>query len=81
MHNLGLRDAIVDRSVEDDALALIRGFTSYLFMESPVIEDGQTFAMAPDAPVYRIHADKGVSYEDGSLFTNPYGAWRLAQSP
>jgi hypothetical protein len=45
--------------------------------EAPVIREGQTFSVAQGAPVYRIHEDKGVSYESGSLYNNPYGAWRL----
>jgi hypothetical protein len=77
MHNLGLRDAIVDASVDDDALELIRGFTHYVYAESPVIQDGQTFALSQDAPAYRIHEDEGVRYDEGSLFNNPYGSWRL----
>lgn len=77
MHNLGLRDAIVDASLDDNAPELIRAFTWYLFTESPIIEGGQTFCVEPDAPVYRIHEDEGVSYENGSLFANPYGTWRL----
>jgi Domain of unknown function (DUF4261) len=77
MHHLGLRDAIVDASVADDALELIRSFTHYLFAESPTIVDGQTFAMSPDAPVYRVHEDEGMRYEESSLFNNPYGSWRL----
>jgi hypothetical protein len=77
MHNLGLREAIVDAAVDDDALDLIRRFTYYLFSESPTIQNRQTFALAPGAPVYRIFEDDGIQYEDGSLFQNPYGAWRL----
>jgi hypothetical protein len=77
MHNLGLRDAIVDASAADDPVNLIRGFTYYLFTESPIIKAGQTFSVARGAPVYRIHEDEGVCYGAGSLYNNPYGAWRL----
>jgi len=77
MHNLGLRDVIVDAGDADDPSHLVNTFAYYTFTESPVIRDGQTFGVAPGAPVYHIHEDDGVSYESGSLFTNPYGTWRL----
>ncbi len=77
MHNLGMKDAIVDDADSDDAAELIRSFTWFMFTEKPTIRAGQTFAVAADAPCYRLIADPGVSYEEGSLFANPYGTWRL----
>jgi hypothetical protein len=77
MHNLGLRDAIVDASAADDPLDLVQSFTYYLFTESPIVQAGQTFSVQRGAPLYRIVADEGVSYEAGSLYKNPFGAWRL----
>ncbi len=77
MHNLGLRDAITSGVDKAEAVELLREFTRYLFTESPTIKAGQTFGVAVDAPVYRIGNDEGVQYDPGSLFTNPYGYWRL----
>ena len=61
----------------DDPSHLVTTFAYYTFTESPVIRDGQTFGVAQGAPLYHIHEDDGVSYESGSLFSNPYGTWRL----
>lgn len=78
MHNLGLRDAVTD-SLGDTATAteLLRVFTRYLFTETPTLRAGQTFSAAKDAPVYRIEAEDTQTYDEGSLFHNPYGLWRL----
>lgn len=82
MHNLGLKDAVTqtDAGANDDPAAateLLRAFTHYLFTEQPTIRHGQTFSVAADAPVYRIEEESTQTYEEGSLFHNPYGLWRL----
>lgn len=78
MHNLGLKDAIVrNDGGTAEAVDLIRTFTWYLYTEAPSIRPGQTFSVAQGAPGYRILDDPGVDYGDDSLFTNPYGFWRL----
>jgi hypothetical protein len=77
MHNLGLKDVVVENSHSADAVELVRTFAWYLFTEEPAIRSGQTFSVEPDAPVYRIIDSPGVSYPNGSLYANPYGAWRL----
>lgn len=78
MHNLGLRDAIVENDGDTaEAIELIRVFTRYLFTESPIIRAGQTFGTGRDAPTYRLSDDVGPHYEDDSLYANPYGFWRL----
>jgi hypothetical protein len=77
MHTFALRDVQV---IDDDpasALRTARLFSWYLFTEQPDIRDGQTFSCDAQSPRYRIAAGAGVKYEPGSLFTNPYGAWRL----
>lgn len=81
MHNLGLRDAIVDNDGDTaEAVELLRAFTRYLFTESPTIRAGQTFGAAQDAPVYRLLDDPGPGYEDDSLYANPFGFWRLVRA-
>jgi hypothetical protein len=77
MHNLGLRDAVVAQKDASDPVELLQAFTRYLFAEAPAIKDGQTFSVARGAPAYRLRSDPGVSYEAGSFYSNPYGAWRL----
>lgn len=82
MHNLGLRDAIVDNFGGNTAaaVALVRTFSWYLFTEAPELRAGQSFAAAAGAPAYRLREKPGVVYEDDSLFANPYGFWRLERS-
>lgn len=77
MHNLGLRDAVLAAGDAEDAVELLRTFTRYLFAEQAEIRSGQTFSVAPDAPVYRVVEDEGPGYEASSLFNNPYGFYRL----
>lgn len=82
MHNLGLRDAVADNFDNNTAavVELVRTFTWYLFTEAPDLRAGQSFAVAAGAPVYRLRDKPGVVYEDGSLFANPYGFWRLERA-
>lgn len=81
MHNLGLRDAIVENDGNTaGAVELLRQFTRYLFTESPTIRAGQTFGVEQDAPVYRLLDDPGPGYEEGSLYANPLGFWRLVRA-
>lgn len=78
MHNLGLPDALTPGGKDQaTAVELLRVFTWYLFAEGPVINNGQTFSVAAGAPIYRITDHPGWDYGPDSLFTNPYGAWRL----
>lgn len=78
MHNLGLRDAIVENDGDTaGAVELLRVFTRYLFTESPTIHAGQTFSVAQDEPAYRLLDDAGPAYDADSLFANPFGFWRL----
>jgi hypothetical protein len=77
MHNLGFPDAIVAAGDSQNPSELVYGFTRYLFIETPEIREGETFSEGPDAPRYRLSREECHLYEEGSLFTNPYGMWRL----
>ncbi|MFG6485667.1 hypothetical protein ACG04R_03225 [Roseateles sp. BYS78W] len=77
MHNLGLRDAIIENAGTAAAVELLRVFTRYLVIESPTLLAGQTFSTENGAPVYRLHDDPGPDHGDNSLYTNPWGSWRL----
>ncbi len=77
MHNFGMHDAIVDESASDNPAELLRVFTLYLLSEKPEIKAGQTFSVAPEAPVYRILEAESIEYGEDSLFNNPFGTWRL----
>lgn len=76
MHTFGQYDVRVDAAIPD-AGVLAGAFTHYLFSESPQISAGQTFSPEPDAPRYRIESTEPIDYGPDSLFTNPYGTWRL----
>ena len=77
MHNLGYRDAIIQATAADDPVELLRSFTFYEFSENPTIRSGETFSLAPDAPAYRLLEEPCTLYDEASLFTNPFGMWRL----
>lgn len=77
MHNLGYRDAIAQANAAEDPVELLRTFTFYDFTENPAIRAGETFSVAPDALLYQLHEEACTLYEGDSLFTNPYGMWRL----
>ena len=77
MHTFGMYDVRVVDADEASALLAAQKFSWYLYTERPAIRPGQTFSCDAHAPVYRIHADAGIDYEYGSLFTNPFGTWRL----
>lgn len=77
MHNFGLPDAIVDSSESENPGELLRVFTHYLLSQSPVIKEGQTFSADSDSPVYRIKAHPPINYGENSLFSNPFGMWKL----
>jgi len=77
MHNLGLRDAVVENHGTEASVELLQVFTRYLFTEGPTLRAGHTFSTEPDAPRFRIEDGPGVDYGDNTLFANPYGTWRL----
>ncbi|VXB61392.1 hypothetical protein [Massilia sp. 9I] len=77
MHTFGMHDVQVFEEDSAEAVEVARTFSWYLYTEHPIIKEGQTFACAPDAPVYVVSAGKGVDYGPDSLFANPYGTWQL----
>ncbi|CTP82364.1 hypothetical protein A6R71_10695 [Xanthomonas translucens pv. arrhenatheri] len=77
MHQFGMKDAIVAAQAADDPVALLHTFTWYLFTEAPPMREGHTFAVAEDAPRYRLDAEPSAQFQPGDLFANPYGLWRL----
>ena len=77
MHNLGLKDVIVEAADAEDPVKLLQTFTQYMFLEKPVLEEGHTFSVEADAPRYRMTPEACAQHEAGSLFINPFGMWRL----
>ncbi|MCB9649531.1 MAG: DUF4261 domain-containing protein [Deltaproteobacteria bacterium] len=77
MHNLGLRDAIVSDPQAKNVGALLGHFCLYHFTESPVLRSGETFALGPDEPIYRLEEEPCTIHDGASSFRNPLGMWRL----
>jgi hypothetical protein len=77
MHNFGLPEAITSADNKTEAADMLRFFTRYLLEHAPQFEDGHTFSVSAGKPVYRVERTDAIDYGPGSLFNNPYGAWRL----
>jgi hypothetical protein len=77
MHNFGLPEAITSADNKTEAADMLRFFTRYLLEHAPQFEDGHTFSVSEGKPVYRVERTAAIDYGEGSLFNNPYGAWRL----
>lgn len=79
MHNLGFRDAIVTAPISSpDAAHLLHTFVRYIALEEPTMQDGETFAVAADAPRYRLTRTDHANHDPEDTFYNPYGMWNLA---
>ncbi len=77
MHNLGYKDAVIDKYQAEDPIELLRIFTRYMVVEKPVLGEGHTFQASLSAPAYRMTHEPCAFYDEDSLFTNPFGLWRL----
>lgn len=77
MHNFGLPEAITSANDKAGAADMLRFFTRYLLEHAPALEEGHTFSVSEGKPVYRVERTAAIDYGEGSLFNNPYGAWRL----
>lgn len=78
MHNFGLPEAITSASDKAQAADMLRFFTRYLLEHAPALADGHTFSVSEGKQVYRVEQVPAIDYGPGSLFNNPYGAWRLS---
>lgn len=74
MHNLGLPDV---RTPPGGEPGLAQVFCTFQAMDRPVLADGQTFGLGPDAPGYRLRLGEDGSAPPGDLFHNPFGVWTL----
>ena len=78
MHNFGLPEAITSGGDKTQAADMLRFFTRYLLERAPQLADGHTFSVSEGKPMYRVEKVAAIDYGEGSLFNNPYGAWRLS---
>jgi hypothetical protein len=78
MHNLGLPDAIVAPSDDEQVvLDALGDFLIYTLVEAPTIEDGETFSPEEGGPVFRVERAADDRYAPEDLFHNPFGTYRL----
>ncbi|WP_422104711.1 hypothetical protein [Winogradskyella sp.] len=78
MHNLGLKDTIVDDMDSEKGQELIRAFNLYQLLEKPEIIANQTFSLSKNATIYRISEENNQPNKGYELFENPFGMWRLS---
>jgi hypothetical protein len=79
MHNLGLRDVVVqDALPPQEAASLLETFALYTLLERPGLESGHTFSVNAQAPRYQVLAEPCELYPEDDLFYNPFGVWQLS---
>ena len=77
MHALGLRDAVMKRSGDEEAdQGALIGFLSYSFAPETVIADGD-LAGDETGPQFRLRRESCGRFPATSPMHNPYGQWRL----
>jgi hypothetical protein len=78
MHNLGLPDATVPRSLAPrDAARTLEAFLLYLLYESPDLSDTHTFSMDASSPRFKLQDNPCTMFPKEHPFYNPYGVWIL----
>lgn len=78
MHNFGFPDCETPASLGIEAGAdLMNRFNLWRLDEVPEFEDGHTFSLAADAPMFRMRHMEDMRHEADHLFFNPHGLWRL----
>ena len=80
MHNFGLPDSCVDRSLrQNEAASLLNQFNGYLLAESPDLSDGHTFSVGPNAPRFVLRKEECKFFPPDDYFFNLHGIWHLTQ--
>lgn len=78
MQNYGLPDAVMAKSVDGTKAAGILGtFNRYQIVDRPKLRDGERFAVAHNAPRFRLARRPATAYAPDSPMHNPFGMWRL----
>jgi len=79
MHNLGLKDTIIQGEELQRSIDLVSIFGYYQIFDKPVILPHQTFQPDLQSPKYLITDEPNQPYKGRGLFENPYGMWRLTR--
>ena len=78
MHNFGLPDACVDRSLDlNEAANLLNQFNCYQIAESPRFSDGHTFSVGQNTPRFVLRKAECRFFPPDDYFFNPHGVWHL----
>jgi hypothetical protein len=78
MHNFGLPDVEVPRSVDiSEAADLMNQFNLWRIVEEPEIASGHTFSVTADSRHFRLLHVQDTRHEEQELFRNTHGLWRL----
>lgn len=80
MHNLGFKDVLIHGEDFQYSVELISIFNAYQIIDNPVLNEGETFSLSPDAPYYIINECYNPPYEGDENFGNPFGMWQLERS-
>ena len=77
MHNLGLKDTLICGEELQKAVDLINVFGYYQVFDKPVIHQNEFFQPNLQSDQYLITEEIDQSYNNNSLYNNPYGMWKL----
>jgi hypothetical protein len=79
MQNFALPDAAVPTSIEiGEAAHILNVFNLFQLIDSPVLNDGETFGVDADAPRFRLKREPyDEGYTPGDPLHNPHGLWSL----
>lgn len=78
MHSFGYPDVITTVGMEVAEIEqLFRGFCLYSIIEKPKINEGETFSLDSNSPIFLLKKENCTMFEEDDLFFNPYGIWNL----
>lgn len=79
MHSFGYPDVMTssEQLSGSEAATLFRVFCLYSLIDRPTMNDGETFSLDPEAPVYLLKKENCTMFEADEPFYNPYGMWNL----
>ena len=80
MHNFGLPDTCIDRSLQpNEAANILNQFNCYQLAESPKFNDGHTFSIGQNAPRFVLKKEECKFFPPNDYFFNPHGVWHLTR--
>ena len=78
MKVFGLPDVTIPSSIEiKEAADLLNNFNLYNLVEKPVFNNGETFGVGENTPIYKIQYNNDFRYGEDDVFFNPFGLINL----